>query len=142
MIKLISNIILIGSTCTFFACSTSQPEPIKLNVDQCDHCKMTVADLRFTSELITDKGRVYKFDDIACLLAYKKGNAEQQEKIFVADYNQPDDFLDAVNAIYVKGENIQSPMNGMVAAFADENAAKKFAGEKNANIVRWDEVNQ
>lgn len=51
----------------FTSCSTVEPTPIKLNTDNCDYCKMTIADLRFASELITEKGKVYKYDDLSCL---------------------------------------------------------------------------
>ena len=33
---------------------------------------MTISDVRFGAELITTKGKIYKFDDVHCLVSYLK----------------------------------------------------------------------
>ena len=48
------------------SCTTKEADPIKLNSDGCDFCKMKIADGKFGAELITIKGRIYKFDDMHC----------------------------------------------------------------------------
>lgn len=48
---------------------------------------MTISDGRFGAELITKKGRVYKFDDLRCLINYKAENTSVENiKYFVPDY--------------------------------------------------------
>ena len=56
------------------SCSSSEPKPIKLNSDTCDFCKMTIANGKFGAELITQKGRCYKFDDVSCMIQFSKSS--------------------------------------------------------------------
>ena len=63
-----------------FACAKKGAVPIKLNSDGCDFCKMKIADGKFGAELITEKGRVYKFDDMHCMMNYHKENATTKIK--------------------------------------------------------------
>lgn len=141
--KQIQNLLLgVAVLLLFVSCNTTEPEPVKLNVDNCEHCKMTIADLKFAAELITDKGRIYKFDDLSCLLSYKKDQSLVNTKEFVADYNNPKDFVNAEEAFFVSGEKVQSPMNGNVAGFAKKEDAEKFASEKGATVTGWGQVNQ
>lgn len=124
------------------ACATTEPEPVKLNIDNCEYCKMTIADLRFASELITEKGRVYKFDDLKCMVSYRTENSLSNATYFVSDYNKPENLIKAVNAVFVTSEKVQSPMNGNVAAFSQKADAEKFAQEKQATVADWEQVNQ
>ena len=93
--KMRSSLLIAGLVMYLTACNSFNPEPIKLNVDNCEHCKMTVADLRFAAELITEKGRVYKFDDIDCLISYKNEKSLNNAAYFIADYDNPQTFLKA-----------------------------------------------
>lgn len=129
-------VVMLGS------CATSEPEPVKINVDNCEYCKMTIADLHFASEFITEKGRVYKFDDLKCMVSYKNENSISNATYFVSDYSKPENLIKAVNAVFVTGEKVQSPMNGNVAAFSQKADAEKFAQEKQATVADWEQVNQ
>ncbi|MGB5288980.1 MAG: hypothetical protein WBN42_10875, partial [Ignavibacteriaceae bacterium] len=42
----------------------SKPEPINYGKDECEFCRMQISDNRYGAELVTDKGKVYKFDSI------------------------------------------------------------------------------
>jgi copper chaperone NosL len=42
-------------------------EKINLGKDQCAECKMTIVDPKFGAEIVTKKGKVYKFDDTHCI---------------------------------------------------------------------------
>ena len=124
-----------------FACGETAPEQAKLNVDNCDNCKMTIADAKFVAELITPKGRVYKFDDISCMHSYNKehpGNVGA--KLFVANFENPGEFLSVEEAVFVKGEQINSPMGGNLAAFGNNKAAEQFSATRDAQIVLWEDI--
>ena len=32
---------------------------------------MSISDKRFACEIVTEKGRAYKFDDVTCMMSYK-----------------------------------------------------------------------
>jgi copper chaperone NosL len=126
---------------TLHSCADYTVQPIKLNVDTCDFCKMTIADGKFGAEVITQKGRAYKFDDIICLKNYCEENKDTPvEKYFVHDYLEDNQFIDATKASYIKGGNISSPMNGNIAAFSDETQARLMAEKLQAEIIGKEEI--
>jgi copper chaperone NosL len=123
------------------ACGETKPVQAKLNVDNCDYCKMTIADAKFVGELITSKGRLYKFDDIACLRDFHNEHPnENGVKLFVADFGNPERFLPVENAVFVNGEQISSPMGGNMAAFENNKAAEQFAATRSGQIVLWNDI--
>ena len=72
------------------ACSASGPEPIVVNKDVCFHCKMNISDVRFGAELITTKGRIYKFDDVVCMKGFASHMAAAEVKAtHLCEYTQP-----------------------------------------------------
>lgn len=124
----------------FTSCGTSGPEPIKLNVDQCSFCKMSIADGRFCSEIITTKGRIYKFDDVKCMASYIKENGTIVESYFVHNYTSDNGFIPAETAFFIKGEQIISPMRGNTAAFSNEKEAESFKEKLQAQSISWNNV--
>lgn len=126
------------------SCNTG-PQPIQAGIDQCSFCKMTVSDTRFTCELITKKGKVYKFDDTHCMIAFANAPGTDKSSIrqfYLADFNENTKWLNAENAFLLKSEALKSPMGGNTAAFSNaaerEKAAEHFSGKE----VTWKEIMQ
>jgi copper chaperone NosL len=123
------------------ACDTGKPEPIKLHSDSCNFCKMTIADGKFAAEMITEKGRVYKFDDIICMLEYIKENTSTPHAtLWVNHYTRSNELIDAESAWYVNSEELRSPMAGNIAAFADKDSAMHFASKAGTTLMSWDDI--
>ncbi|WP_018910912.1 nitrous oxide reductase accessory protein NosL [Prevotella veroralis] len=116
---------------SLIACTKSdKPQPIELGKDECAGCGMTIEVPKFACEIISDKGKCFKFDDLSCLFHYmNKQNLSDSTiaKIYVADYEHPDSLIDIKTAGLVLGNDIKSPMNGGVAAFSNHSHAQKFA---------------
>ena len=124
----------------FWACSI-EPEPLIYGKDQCHSCKMTLMDKKFGAELVTTKGKVYKFDDINCLFNfYNEGsvNKEDFRLKLVVDFSRPEKLIDAEKAVYLKSGEIKSPMASQVAAF--ETTQTNLAAEWNATEYEWGEL--
>jgi copper chaperone NosL len=49
-------------------CQPTGPDPIAFGKDQCHYCRMTIAEPNYGAELITEKGRVYKYDAAECMV--------------------------------------------------------------------------
>jgi len=123
------------------ACSNNKVVPIKLNSDKCDNCKMSIADGKYGAEVITQKGRVYKFDDIMCMKEYCNENSEtKMESIYVLDFNQSNVLIPAETAFYLSGGTIHTPMRGNMIAFKTEIEAKEFQTKFGANTISWEEI--
>ncbi len=131
------TIVLLSSSC-----GSKNPEPLVLNKDLCESCKMTYADVRFGAEYITSKGKVFKFDDLSCMLAFSSNNKKTViDKWYINDYNGNNVLIDATKAWYVLHETIKSPMNGNTAAFAQQHEAEKFAASFAGKVSTWEEIN-
>ncbi len=125
----------------FAACKPQGPVPIQLNTDQCEYCKMSVSDPNFGAEVITDKGRVYKFDDLSCLVGYVNENPETAiGQYYVNAYGKDNELIDATGAHYVEGGSVHSPMNGNFAAFETQSEAEQAAKDLQAKPVTWDSI--
>ena len=136
-----SAALLIFLSFSFFSCAKTEVVPIKLNVDTCDFCKMTIADGKYAAEVITEKGRVFKFDDIMCMIQYKKENSNTKMTAhYVNNYTQDNVLIPVKTAFFLSGGRIQSPMRGGVIAFSSENEAKEFGIKLKAKQVTWEAV--
>ena len=123
------------------SCGKKEAEPIKLNSDGCEFCKMKIADGKFGAEIITAKGRIYKFDDMHCMINYhKENNTTQIQSFFIHDYNQDNTLIAAESAYYVKGGEINSPMRGNIIAVQTVEEATQMAEKFKANTKSWSEI--
>ena len=127
---------------SLLACSDgSKPEPINLKKDNCDFCKMTISNSKFAAQLITQKGRHYKFDDIACMIQFAKSNTVvPYEAFFVNDYLKDNSFIPVEKSFLLKGGTINSPMRGNCAAFATMGKQQEYQNQLHAEAITWKEV--
>jgi len=140
---MLSKLILIAAIAlNFMACSIS-PRPINYGSDVCEFCKMKIMDPRFGAELVTDKGKVFVFDDINCMVLYKQDPQNQRCKYLyemVMDYQNPRQLIDARNGVYFKSEAIKSPMASKTAAFADHAGYHAIFHQQIGEVFTWDEI--
>lgn len=123
------------------ACS-QKPAEIHYGNDECVHCKMMITDNQFATQLVTEKGKAYKFDSIECMAVYHRMNSQQLEGValWVSDYNNPGTWLKAEEAQYVKSDVVNSPMGESLLAFASDEEAKQHIQDKPGKLIAWAEV--
>lgn len=125
------------------SCGGKSPETIRLNSDNCEYCKMTIANSKFATEFVSDKGRVYKFDDLACMLNYRKENAQLKSgTCYVSDFLFSNKLIRADSLFYIRGDNVASPMRGNIAAFSNADSATSYSGKLNALPISWNKLCQ
>ncbi|MEJ8606223.1 nitrous oxide reductase accessory protein NosL [Riemerella anatipestifer] len=132
----ILTLLLAFITFTSFSCNNKNVEAIELGKDQCSHCKMTIQDSRYATELITEKGRIYKFDDLVCMEAYTRENSQKigNAKLFVSDF-LTSQLFPLEKAFKITGGQVKSPMNGNIATFKNKNEAIKEAHRLQASVI-------
>jgi copper chaperone NosL len=84
---------------------------------------MLVMDKRYGSEMVTDKGKIYFFDSIECLVGYlenQKMTKADYHSLWVSNYSDPGNIIDAEKAIYLKNDSLRSPMGLNVLAVENE----------------------
>lgn len=108
-----------------------KPEKIHFGKDNCAECKMTIIDPKFGGEIVTKKGKKYKFDDTHCIAAFLKrrgvGLNNIKHVVFVV-YDGKDEFVDVDSAEFVVSSLLKAPMGG-AAAFRNITEAKKKSAE-------------
>lgn len=124
------------------ACS-SGPQPIDYGNDGCHFCKMTIVDKRYASELITKKGKVFKFDAIECMINFKEeqGEKDQYKMTMVTDYLPPHALIDAASCTYLRSAALPSPMGMYLTGFGEKDSALAFQSENGGITYSWDELN-
>lgn len=124
------------------ACSTD-PQPLVYGKDGCHACKMTLMDKKFGAEIVTIKGKVYKFDDVNCMITYIATSNLTDRDIahrLVIDFENPEKFIDTNHAFFLKSENVKSPMASQVAAFSKKEDLEKVKAELGGVYLVWGEL--
>ncbi len=134
-----SSVVAIIISVLLVSCS-SGPRPIRVGQDACTFCKMTVSDKKFGAEIVTDKGKVFVFDDLHCLAAYVKENQQASNSDFYIVNFENGELLPKDKAFILKSESLRSPMGSNMAAFNSKEALEKFSASFPGQAVELNSV--
>ncbi len=122
---------------------TPSPRPIAYGSDQCEHCRMTILDERFGTELVNRNGKVHTFDSVECLAAHineRSGDQAAVHSIWVSDFARPGELVPLSDAVLARGPNFISPMGMNLAAFGPivtgEHVENAFGGK----TIEWRQI--
>ncbi len=120
----------------FLSSCNVEPQTIEYGADQCASCKMIISDSRFGCELVTTKGKIYKYDAIECLVPeVLKNGTDHYAYILVTDFYNPGNLLTAYDARFVIDPEIPSPMGGNLSAYSELNLNKSAESLDFASLV-------
>lgn len=130
-------------TLLFASCNVS-PQPINFGSDACHFCNMTIVDRQHASQLVTTKGKAFKYDAIECMVHSLQDEFKNTEMAhyLVADFNQPGELTDATKASYLVSEKLQSPMGANLSAFLSVDAGQKAQEKFTGTIYTWIEIQE
>jgi len=120
-----------------------ESQPIHYGEDKCEFCRMSIVDQRFGGEIVTQKGKIYKFDAIECLVNYLDEHVEDEAKlkfVLTNTYDAPGKLIDTKACNYLKSQNMPSPMGMFLNPFKENSEALKFQEENTGSIFKWDEL--
>lgn len=122
------------------ACNV-EPEPINYGTDICEYCHMTIVDKQHGAEIVTQKGRAYKFDAIECMMNYRKTIDDSTVKFYlINDYTEPGKLVDATSSTFLISENIPSPMGAFLSGILSKEDAGKLQSEQDGTLYTWGEL--
>ncbi len=117
------------------------PKPIAYGSDGCHFCRMTIVDRQHAAEIVTDKGKAFKFDSSECMMNHLKDIDQKQVALYlVNDYNQPGELINATKATYLISERIPSPMGEFLTAFKTEQAAVDALMTYEGDLLTWEQL--
>ncbi len=117
------------------------PQPIEYGVDGCHFCKMTIVDKVHAAEVVTQKGKIYKFDATECMVNFRKEFDTSQIKLYLSnDYLEAESLIDATKATFLISENVPSPMGAFLSAFSSKEKAAEIQLTKGGQLYSWDEL--
>ncbi len=134
-------LLLLLSSC-IMGCS-SGPRPIEIGKDLCELCKMTIMDKRYGAEIITSKGKIYKFDSAECLIEYVKKYPTAEypvRSLLVIDHSAPGEFIEAEKAFYLHSEKLPSPMGANLSAVKKKETIDTYFTEYGGDVWTWEEA--
>lgn len=121
------------------ACA-AEPQPIYYGEENCASCQMTIVDQRYGAEILTQKGKVYKFDAIECMLHFSEEGKVPEGEIksyLVTGIDQPGILIDANTAILVQSPALPSPMGMNLSAFTSKEAVEEVEA-KETEVYSWE----
>ena len=122
------------------SCNVS-PQAIDYGSDGCHFCKMTIVDKVHAAEIVTKKGKVYKFDATECMINFMNDfDASEIELYLSNNYTEPEQLIDAKRATFLISKNIPSPMGAYLSAFKNKADAEKMQSEKGGDLYSWEEL--
>jgi len=102
---------------------------------------MKISDVRFGAEMVTRKGKIYKYDSAECLVRnYIEQTNPDYAFILVTDYARPQTLIDAKTATFFISENQNSPMGGNLSAYANADIATRTLSEKGGRTLNFQEL--
>lgn len=120
-----------------------EPVPIEYGKDACHFCKMNIVDQQHAAEIVTKKGKAFKYDAIECMMQNRFEWEEGEIGLFLmTDYSNPGNLVDATKATYLISENLPSPMGGNLTGFETKASAETTLKEKGGQLFSWEELKE
>ena len=127
----------------FFSACSVEPVEINYGEDACEFCKMNIVDKQHAAELVSPKGRAYKFDAIECMMNYlnrKEIASSDMQLILINNYLKPGVLIDATKATFIISDNIPSPMGAFLSGVDNGNSAEELVDSKGGESFNWDSL--
>ena len=123
-----------------FSCNVT-PQPIVYGNDGCSFCTMTIVDKVHAAEIVTKKGKVYKFDATECMINFTKEFNTSEIQLYLSNnYTEPEILIDATKATFLISEQIPSPMGAFLSAFKNKSDAEKFQADNGGQLYTWNQL--
>lgn len=134
------NVVWVIFLLTFSACKLA-PEPVNYGLDACHFCSMTIVDQQHAAQIVTKKGKAFKFDASECMMNHLKQVKNDEIALFlVNNYNAPGEYIDATKATYLISQDIPSPMGEFLTAFASLKDAEGVKSDQQGALLTWNQL--
>ncbi len=133
-----TGILMITAGGLLSSCNAT-PVAIDYGHDECASCQMLISDAKFAAEWITEKGKIYKFDDLGCLYDFIT-DEHLRGQGYMTSFEANETFLSLDSAMLLQHPGLRSPMRSHIAAFSDPPSAEAIAdklGRDQGKLLTW-----
>lgn len=123
------------------SCARSRPRDIAYGSEACSHCHMTIADPRFSAELLTPTGKAITFDDIGCMATWLAEHAGEAGEAWVVSLTDGQ-WIRADSATFLKSSHFHTPMSSSLVAFRTPAEADSVRVALGGEVLGWPAVRQ
>ncbi len=124
----------------FTSCSI-KPQEISYGTDGCHFCRMTIVDAQHAAQLVTSKGKTYKFDAIECMVNYLDDIDTNTVALYLCNhYTEPKELIKAQEATFLISKGIPSPMGAYLTAFRRQELADSEKAKHGGDLYTWNEL--
>lgn len=136
------QIFLLSVLALFMNSCEVKPAKIEYGSDACHYCDMTIVAQQFASQLVTSKGRAYKYDAIECMVHSLQEQFPDTEMAYklIAKFDEPGSLIDAESSSYLVSENLPSPMAEFLSGYKTQDAAQTNQDEFGGQVYSWAEI--
>lgn len=138
--NLVKRLLLLGIFPWTLSCEV-KPQAINYGQDMCHFCSMTIVDRQHAAQIVTIKGKAFKYDAIECMMHdLRQWEHPEIKYLLVADYAHPDKLVDATNSYFLVSEDIPSPMGEFLTAFESDRERNKVLQKIDGESLNWSEL--
>jgi len=119
------------------------PPEIRLGVDVCDGCGMTIAEDRYAAGALADGNdgrRVLKFDDIGCLARWEAAAPGGTVRGRWVHDRTTEVWIDAGAAVFSQSRELTTPMGSGIVAFRNASEADALVAERGGETLSWESI--
>lgn len=118
------------------------PRELQYGQEECSHCRMLLMEPDYASQIVMNRGRVYPFDSIECMIAYKTEHKRPEDihSLWVPDFSASGGWLNAREAYFLRSDTLRSPMGLSLSAHSDEEGAEKLLEQYGGQRMNWIEA--
>ena len=118
-----------------------KPSEINYGSDSCNYCKMSIVDPQHAGQIVTEKGKSFKYDAIECMLNHLREWDQAKPRLYlVTTFDQPKTLVDASQAHYLISPSIPSPMGEFLSAFQEEESRSDQINGQEDIALSWQEL--
>ncbi len=118
-----------------------KPQEMVYGTDGCHFCRMTIVDQQHAAQIVTTKGKAYKFDAVECMVNHLKELDSNTVGMYLCNYyTEPGKLIDATEATFLISEGIPSPMGEFLTAFDTASDAEMAQTQHGGKLFSWNEL--
>lgn len=118
-----------------------KPQEIDYGNENCHYCSMTIVDTQHAAQIVTQKGKAFKFDAVECMINFQKTTDPGPVALYLSNhYTKPAELIDATTATFLISDEIPSPMGAFLTAFKTKEEAQDQQWISGGDLFAWEEL--